>query len=525
MNQELIGGSPYIMLDMLKHERIRRESERSLMAFTMNSWDIIESGVAFSDNWHLHAIAEHLEALSDGDIENLIISIPPGCMKSILVSVAFPAWEWVTRPELRYMGASYGADLAIRDAQKCRDIIMSEWYSGNWGDRVQIKPGDDQKIKYSLTSGGWRMATSVGGRATGEHPDRKIVDDPHNSKQAESDAERETALTWFDRTLSTRGKSRGAKTIVVAQRFHERDLTGHILADLTGYEHLCIPMEYDGNKRVTCLGWSDPRKTTGELLWPELFNEKSVNELKQVLGQYGASGQLQQDPTPSEGGILKTKYIELWPNTKGLPPFEYILQSYDCAYTEKTTGDPTACTVWAVFTHQGQRNIMLIDAWDEHLGYPDLRARAIKDWTTEYGVMSKENPYARARRPDRILVEAKASGQSLLQDLRLAKVPAIGYNPNNADKISRAHQSAPTLEHGLVWVPESSKIPGQAVTWADGFLKQLAKFPVAEHDDYVDTFTQAVIYLRNERWFELPKAKDIDEPKVKPKQRINPYAA
>jgi len=369
------------------------------------------------------------------------------------------------------------------------------------------------------------MATSVGGRATGEHPDRKIVDDPHNSKQAESDAERETALVWFDRTLSTRGKSRGAKTIVVAQRFHERDLTGHILADLTGYEHLCIPMEYDGNKCVTCLGWSDPRKATGELLWPELFNEKSVGELKQVLGQYGTSGQLQQDPTPSEGGILKTKYIELWPHTKGLPPFEYILQSYDCAFTEKTTGDPTACTVWAVFTHNGQRNIMLIDAWDEHLGYPDLRARAIKDWTTEYGVMSKENPYARARRPDRILVEAKASGQSLLQDLRLAKVPAIGYNPNNADKISRAHQAAPTLELGLVWVPESSKIPGQPVTWAEGFLRQVAKFPVAEHDDYVDTFTQAVIYLRNERWFELPKAKDIDEPKVKPKQRVNPYAA
>ena len=178
-----------------------------------------------------------------------------------------------------------------------------------------------------------------------------------------------------------------------------------------------------------------------------------------------------------------------------------------------------------MFTHKGRRNAMLIDAWDEHLSYPDLRARAVKDWTTEYGGMTKDSPYSRARRPDRILVEAKASGQSLLQDLRLAKVPAVGYNPGNADKVSRAHQAAPTLEMGLIWVPESKKNPGQPVSWAAAFLKQLGKFPVAEHDDYVDTFTQAVIYLKNDGWFELPQARDIDEPLIKSKPRINPYAA
>lgn len=517
--------SPAVMLDLIRRERERRESEHSLIAFIKAAWHVIEPGVEFRDNWHLHAIAEHLEALSDGDIKNLIIAIPPGCMKSILVSVAFPAWEWIHRPELRYMSASYGVDLAIRDAQKTRDIITSDWYVQNWGENVKIKPGEDQKTKYALTAGGWRMATSVGGRATGEHPDRKLVDDPHNAKQAESDAEREAALTWFDRTLSTRGQSRGASTIIVAQRFHEKDVTGHVLADIKGYEYLCIPMEYDGNKRVTSTGWSDPRKKTGELLWPEMFPEDSVTSLKALLGAYGASGQLQQDPTPSEGGMLKTSCFKLWPASRGLPAFEYVLQSYDTAFTEKTTGDPTGCTVWALFRYEGQYNAMLIDAWDEHLSYPDLRNRVITDWTTEYGGSSKANPYARPKRPDRILVEAKASGQSLLQDLRLARVPAVGYNPGNADKVSRAHQAAPTLELGVLWIPESGKLPGQAVSWAQPFIKQLAKFPVAEHDEYVDTFSQAIIFLKNEGWFDLQTAREIDEPRSYSKPLINPYAA
>jgi predicted phage terminase large subunit-like protein len=167
---------------------------------------------------------------------------------------------------------------------------------------------------------------------------------------------------------------------------------------------------------------------------------------------------------------------------------------------------------------------MLIDAWDEHLSYPELRSRVIKDWSTEYGGTTVKDGLRTARRADRILVEAKASGQSLLQDLRLAKVPAIGYNPGNADKISRAHQASPTLEMGFLWLPESGKNRGQPVSWAQAFLKQLAKFPVAEHDDYVDTFSQAVIYLKNEGWFDLPQARERDEPRQYKRERVNPYA-
>jgi predicted phage terminase large subunit-like protein len=373
------------------------------------------------------------------------------------------------------------------------------------------------------------MATSVGGRATGEHPDRKIVDDPHNAKQAESDAEREAALTWFDRTLSTRGQSRGASTVVVMQRLHERDVTGHILADLTGYTHLCIPMEFDGVRRKTFLGAYDPRTKPGELLWAEMFNDVSVTELKQLLGTYGAAGQLQQEPSPAEGGILKTRHFRLWPAEKPLPQFEYVLQSYDTAFGQKDENDPTGCEVWGMFTYEGSRQGMLLDAWDERLTYPELRQRVIRDWNTEYGGTSgaQRGQVTRAVRPSRILVEAKASGQSLLQDLRLARVPAVGYNPGTADKVSRAHQAAPTLELGILWVPESGKNPGQPVSWAAPFMRQLDKFPVAEHDEYVDCFTQAIIFLKNDGWFELPTAQDRDEPRRRTPnaERANPYAA
>ena len=336
---------------------------------------------------------------------------------------------------------------------------------------------------------------------------------------------RESTIEWFDQAWSSRmNDPQHDAMIVVMQRLHEADVSGHILNDLSGWEHVCIPAEWDGKKRSTILGNYDPRTQMNELICPDRFGPEEIARLKQALGEYGTAGQLQQDPSPTGGGILKVSHFQKWPATQGLPPFEYILQSYDCAFTEKTTGDPTACTVWAIFTHNGKRNAMLIDAWDEHLSYPELRKRAVNDWTTEYGGMTKDSPYSRARRPDRILVEAKASGQSLIQDLRLAKVPVIGYNPGLADKISRAHQASPTLELDMIWIPESAKNPGHFVSWANKFVKQLEKFPVADHDDYVDTFTQAIIYFKNDGWFELPQARDIDDPKPRAKERINPYA-
>lgn len=517
--------SPAVLLDMIKREQDRRAATKSLMAFTRQSFDIIEPGQDFCENWHLNVIAEHLEAVTAGDIRNLVINIPPGCMKSILTSVAWPAWEWARNPTIRTLSASYGVELAIRDASKTRDIVTSEWYRERWTD-VVIKPGEDQKTKYALVGGGWRLATSVGGRATGEHPDRKIVDDPHNAKQAESDAERTGALSWFDRTLSTRGQSRGASTVVVMQRLHEKDVTGHIIADLTGYEHLCIPMKYDGAQRKTFLGAYDPRKKEGELLWPEMFDEKSVDELEQLLGEYGSAGQLQQRPSPVGGGIIKTDRFRLWPADKALPDLFFIVQSYDTAFTEKTSGDPTGCQVWGVFEHEKRRNVLLLDCWNEHLGYPALKKRVMDDWQARYGG-EKDNIMKPSRKPDIVLVEAKGSGQSLLQDLRLSNIPAVPYNPGKADKVARAHMSTPLLEADIFWVLESTKNRGKPRTWVQPFLDQLGRFPAGEHDEMVDCWTQTTIYLRDAGQLEVAVAPD-EEPddrdyNSRQNARINPY--
>lgn len=516
--------SPAILLDAIKREREYRAAEGSLIAFTQQAFHVIEPGVAFRDNWHLHAISEHLEAVSEGQIQNLIINIPPGCMKSILVSVSWPAWEWIENPALRYLGASYGADLAIRDSWKCRDIILSDWYQARWP-HIKIRKGVDQKLKYELETSGWRMATSVGGRATGEHPDRKIIDDPHNAKQAESDTEREGALLWFDRTLSTRGESRGARTVVVMQRLHEKDVTGHILADIGGYTHLCLPMEYDGVRRTTSVGWTDPRKEVGDLLWPEMFPTESVAKLKRLLGEYGTSGQLQQQPSPPGGGILKTKHFQLWRREWELPQFDFVLQSYDTAFTEKTSGDPTGCEAWGFFTWKGRKCVLLLDAWDEHLSYPELKKRAIENWNARYG---KSTGQYKGRKPDLILVEAKGSGQSLIQDLQTANIGVAGYNPGTQDKLVRAHIAAPYLEMDIFFIPESKKEPGEFVTWARPAVTQIGKFPNAEHDEYVDTFTQMVIYAKDARLLEIEAAPDdeveeVDYHALKQKKR-NPYS-
>ena len=518
--------SPVVMMDMVRRERSRRLAESSLYEFIRQAWPHMEPGVEFVPSWHIQVICEHLEAVSRGEISRLLINIPPRHSKSTIVSVGWCCWEWLHAPEQKFLAASYSGSLSIRDNLKARRLLQSPWYQDRWSDVFSLTGDQNEKKRFENNRTGYRLATSVGGTATGEGGSRLILDDPHGAQDAQSDTMRESTLEWFDAVWSTRlNNPKTDAMVTVMQRLHQKDISGHILEDIGGWEHICIPAEYDGKIRTTSRGRYDPRTKDGELICPDRFGEEEITRLKQLLGTYQSSGQLQQDPTPSGGGILKTKYINLWPKDSGLPQFEYILQSYDCAFTEKSSGDPTACTVWGVFTLKNERQLMLIDAWDEHLSYPDLRRRAIDDWTTEYGGGSKDKPFVRARRPDRILVEAKASGQSLLQDLHLAKVPAIGYNPGNADKVSRAHQTAPTLELGLIWVPESTKNPGQPVSWASKFMRQVAKFPVDEHDDYVDTFTQAVIYLKNEGWFELPQAAEIIEPREYRKKAGNPYAA
>jgi predicted phage terminase large subunit-like protein len=517
------------LLELVEAETLRRAAENSLYEFVKQSWHVVEPGVPFIPSWHIEAICEHLEAVTHGDIRRLLINIPPRHSKSTIVSVMWPAWEWITDPQQKFLCASYSGALSTRDNLKTRRLIQSPWYSSRWGHMFAFAGDQNAKQRFENDKTGYRLATSVGGTATGEGGSRLILDDPHGAQDAQSEAMRNAALEWFDVVWSTRlNNPKTDAMVTIMQRLHEKDISGHIIDDIKGWEHICIPAEWDGEKRVSSLGSYDPRKVKGELICPERFGEAEIITLKQLLGEYGTAGQLQQNPVPTKGGILKTKHLQMWPTTEPTPQLEFVVQSYDTAFTEETTGDPSACTVWGIFTHKKQRNAMLLDAWDEHLGYPELRAKVMEEWCAEYGGSGSKGhagPATKPRRPDRVLVEKKASGQSLIQDLRRAKVPVVAFNPGTSDKVARAHQAAPILELGLLWIPESKKNPGQLVSWAQPLIKQMAKFPVAEHDDLVDTTTQCVIFLRNEGLLAMPTASREELPKEAPNTpRANPYA-
>jgi predicted phage terminase large subunit-like protein len=314
--------------------------------------------------------------------------------------------------------------------------------------------------------------------------------------------------------------------ITVMQRLHQKDVSGRIL-EMGGWEHLCLPAEFEGVHRSTVLGGYDLRKTEGELLWPDQFGKDELDKLKVFLGEYGAAGQLQQQPAPIGGGLIKTVWFKLWPSEKPIPPLEYVLQSYDTAFTERTTGDPSACSVWGVFHHDNRMNVMLLDCWAERMSYPDLRDKMLSDWNSQYAG-DERDPINNAKRPDIVLIEEKGSGQSLIQDLRRAKVHIAAYNPLRADKVSRAHVIAPLLENGLVWLPESKNRKGQPVTWADGFMSQMSRFPNDAHDDYVDTMTQALRLLHDKGFLGLrttSREDPVDDRQSRRNvQRENPYA-
>lgn len=518
-----------------------RRSFRSHHAFTKGAWHIIEPGTMYRDNWHLKAISDHLELASAGHIRLLIINIPPRHSKSIGSSVTWCPWDWGPNgtPHTRWLYAAYAGALAIRDSLKARRIIDSPWFQKLWGHQFQLTGDQNAKMRFENSKTGYRLATSVGGLGTGEGGDRVIVDDPHNVQDAESDAVRETTVDWWSKAMSTRLNDPDTGChVVVMQRVHESDVTGYELAERTQAEilsgevvHLCLPARFEQDRKChTFLGgklfFEDPRTKEGELLWPERFTDRHLTVLEKKLGEYAAAGQLQQRPAPLDGGILKVNYIKKWPSDKPLPVFDFILQSYDTALTEQTQSDYTACTVFGVFHEGAEAGVMIIDYWQEKLGYPALRKKVIEDWAAEYGagVDSKNRP-RKGRRADAMIVEKKGSGISLLQDLRLALIPAVGYNPGHADKIARAHMASPVLELGVIWTIESGSKPGEHISWVRPLIDQLKKFPNASHDDGVDTFTQGIIYIKNSRLIELPFHDEVwDEEKDYGQKKSNPYS-
>jgi hypothetical protein len=276
--------APLLTRPFLRDEIEREQATRSLAEFVRQAWPIVEPSTPFVVGWHIDAIIEHLAAVTRGQIRNLLINVPPRHMKSLLVSVFWPAWEWIKWPERRWLYSSYGAQLSIRDSVKCRRLIESPWYQHRWRDRLALTTDQNTKGRFDNDRSGYRLSTSVGGAATGEGGDRIVCDDPHNVQEAESDSVRKGTNDWFDVVMSTRvNDPKTAAKVVVMQRCHQQDLSGHLL-EQGGWEYLCLPAEYEGSRRATSTGFVDPRQEHGELLWPERFGCREIDDLKISLG-------------------------------------------------------------------------------------------------------------------------------------------------------------------------------------------------------------------------------------------------
>lgn len=491
------------------NESIRKgDSEDSLFEFMRLAWPIVEPSTPFVEGWHIEAICDHLQAVTEGEITRLLINVPPGFTKSLTTNVFWPAWEWGPRnmPATRYVSFAYSESLTIRDNGKFARIIESPLYQRLWGDRVIRDPKQWGKELLQNMKLGSKLATSVGGTGTGLRGDRIIIDDPHNVIEGESEKIRLSTATWFLESVQNRTNNPISSAIVIImQRVHDDDVSGIAIAKRLGYEHLMLPMRYEPKRHcVTSIGFEDPRRydaetgaelpeevSRGLLLDPIRFPVPVVDRLESALGEYATAGQHQQSPSPRGGGLIKAKWWQLYPeegeefDEKGrplkkleFPQMEFILASLDTAYTEAKENDWSAMTTWGVWRDSaGISRLILRDAWQVKLGFRPLIDKVIAT--------------CREQHVDSLLIEAKANGISVTQEIgRLCNIgewTVLPINPKG-DKVARVYASQSFFEGGVIYAPDRA--------WAQMVINECAKFPKGAHDDLVDTVTQAIVYMR-----------------------------
>ena len=506
-----IDGQKIDVDEMLKDIE-RTECEDSLYEFLRKGWRNIDPA-PFAEGWPIEAVAEHLQAVADGDIRRLIINIPPRCAKSSLTSVAFPAWVWAqpwqsdtSGAGVQFLHASYAQQLSLRDSTKCRRLIESPWYQSLWGSRFALTGDQNTKTRFDNTAGGSRLSTSVGSALTGEGGNIIVVDDPNAAQEAFSEATIETTIEWWDGALSTRlNNPKTGAFVVIQQRLSEEDLTGHILSRESGlWTHLMLPMRYEPERSyVTSIGWQDPRKEAGELLWPERFGEEEVTVLEKQMGPWTAAGQLQQRPEPKGGGVIKREWWQLW-DQEMYPGVDYVIASLDTAYTTKTSNDLSAMTVWGIFSGgDGKAQVTrTIAPGGEMMSsvtrtYTEEHPRAImmfawQDRLELHELVTKVADTMRKFKVDKILIENKAAGHSVAQEIRrLYSHESFAVqlvDPKGQDKLARLYSVQHLFAEGLIYAPERS--------WSDMVITQCSTFPKGKHDDLVDTVSMALRHLR-----------------------------
>lgn len=454
-----------------------RRARHSLRFFVEWAWPILEPGTVVQPNWHIDLICEYLEAITAGEIRRLVVNIPPRYMKSLLISVLWPCWEWQQRPSIRSVFSSYAERLASHHSLSRRRLIRSRPYQ-RFAPAVRLTRDQQEKLEFHNTMGGIMVATSTGGSITGKGGNRIIIDDPHNPAGAESDAQRQQATDFYKYTLSTRLDDPAHDAIVlVMQRLHTRDLSAICLEQ--GFAHLCLPAL--APSRTTIVFPRSQRTIVRELdepLWPERQGVDELERQRQILGSYGFAGQYQQEPVPRIGGMFR---YEWWPYFDQLPLFDEIVQSWDLSFKD---GDGHDYVVGLVAGRVGA-HIYLLDRFKARVSFVET-LHAIRQMVAKY-------PTTRA-----VLIEDAANGPAVVSALHKEIRGILPVTPEGG-KFSRAAAVQPQIEAGQVFLPRPRFADGQLrfeYAWVEDFVEQCSVFPKGEHDDDVDALTQVLVYMQ-----------------------------
>lgn len=464
------GGWAGMMLSPSDYALILRYD---FLSFAHRAFVELNPQVSLSLAPHLEVIATQLEACRRRKIRRLVINLPPRQLKSHLASIAFPAWWLGHNPAGHVICASYGQELAEKMARDCRRVMGSRWYK----QLFPVRLAERQAVHdFATTAQGTRMATSVGGVLTGRGADLIIIDDPLKPDEALSDSRRKGVNEWYDHTLLSRLNDKAEGTIIIVmQRLHQDDLVGHVL-EQEKWQVLAFPAiaeEDEAHPIESPLGRHLFRRTRGDALHPQRESAATLTHIRHTVGEYVFASQYQQNPAPLGGAMVRTKWLRFYDPNEFRGRFDEIVQSWDTANKATELSDYSVCTTWGV---DGEY-YYLQDVYRERLNYPDLRRKA--------------RELAHLHRADTILIEDKASGTQLIQDLKDDHVFAITpYSaPPGTDKIMRLYAQTAMFENGRVLMPRGA-------SWLPDYLNELTSFPGSKNDDQVDSTTQALHHMR-----------------------------
>lgn len=471
------------MSEALKIALDTARGERSLERFIRLAWSEVEPAPLVW-NWHMGAMCEALEAVSTGQIRRLLVTIPPGMSKSLVVATFWPAWDWLKKPTRKFIFAAYGQDLSDKNARLHRDLVQSDWFRARWP-KVEIGKDSAQRVReFHNTKKGWRISTSVGGRATGLHGDVLVFDDLVKAQDSEGRAVVDPQAIyrandfWFKTMHTRRADPTSTIHVGIMQRLHHEDAAAKCI-EKGGYTHLNLPMEFDPQRKcsISIPGRAlieDPRTEEGELLNPDRFPREVVEDDRVVMGALTFGAQMNQNPTPREGNIFQPTWFQTWLK---LPRGMREIITVDCAFKDKKTNDFVCVQSWGV----KNPNYFLID---------QVKGQWNVLKTMEMiGEMKDRRP-----RSTGIYVEDKANGPAVMQILGDTIPGLVEWSPGTASKTSRAEAVAPLVESGNVFLPDSETTP-----WVQPYKATMGRFPLVKHDDEVDTTTMALLILHKPR--------------------------